>query len=229
MTADDKSILKSILEHISGMDYIKPEDLPNIDLYMDQVTTFMEDQLASTKRHDDDKILTKTMINNYAKNNLLPSPEKKRYSKDHLLMLIFIYYFKSILSINDIESILNPLAKRFFNAEGDFNLTTVYEEVFSLERDEVKNLMKDITKKFNTSSTTFADAPEEDQDFLHTFSFICMLSFDVFVKCMLIEKLIDETKEMEKEAEDEQRAAEKKASEGKKASEKKTSEKKSNE
>ena len=54
MTADDKSILKSILEHISGMDYIKPEDLPNIDLYMDQVTTFMEDQLASTKRHDYD-------------------------------------------------------------------------------------------------------------------------------------------------------------------------------
>lgn len=76
--------------------------------------------------------------------------------------------------------------------------------------------MKDITKKFNTSSTTFADAPEEDQDFLHTFSFICMLSFDVFVKRMLIEKLIDETKEMEKEAEDEQRAAEKKASEEKK-------------
>ena len=144
-------------------------------------------------------------------------------------MLIFIYYFKSILSINDIESILNPLAKRFFNAEGDFNLTTVYEEVFSLERDEVKNLMKDITKKFNTSSTTFADAPEEDQDFLHTFSFICMLSFDVFVKRMLIEKLIDETKEMEKEAEDEQRAAEKKASGEKKASEKKTSVKKSNE
>ena len=49
----------------------------------------------------------------------------------------------------------------------------------------------DKIKKFNTSSTTFADAPEEDQDFLHTFSFICMLSFDVFVKCMLIEKLID--------------------------------------
>ena len=60
MTADDKSILKGILDHISGMDYIKPEDLPNIDLYMDQVTTFMEDQLASTKRHDDDKILTIT-------------------------------------------------------------------------------------------------------------------------------------------------------------------------
>ena len=229
MTIDAKDLLNSILSSLSRIDYIRPESIPNIDLYMDQITTFMDTQLAASKRHPDDKILTKTMINNYAKNNLLPPPVKKKYSKEHILMLIFIYYIKSILSINDIESILNPLAKRFFNAEGDFNLTTVYEEVFSLERDEVKNLMKDITKKFNTSSTTFADAPEEDQDFLHTFSFICMLSFDVFVKCMLIEKLIDETKEMEKEAEDEQRAAEKKASEGKKASEKKTSEKKSNE
>ena len=229
MTISTEDLLNSIMESFDRIDYIKTADIPNIDLYMDQVTTFMDHRLKSTTRQETDKILTKTMINNYAKNDLLPPPVKKKYSKEHILMLIFIYYFKSILSINDIESILNPLAKRFFNAEGDFNLTTVYEEVFSLERDEVKNLMKDITKKFNTSSTTFADAPEEDQDFLHTFSFICMLSFDVFVKCMLIEKLIDETKEMEKEAEDEQRAAEKKASEGKKASEKKTSEKKSNE
>ena len=204
MTIDAKDLLNSILSSLSRIDYIRPESIPNIDLYMDQITTFMDTQLAASKRHPDDKILTKTMINNYAKNNLLPPPVKKKYS--------------------NIESILNPLAKRFFNAEGDFNLTTVYEEVFSLERDEVKNLMKDITKKFNTSSTTFADAPEEDQDFLHTFSFICMLSFDVFVKCMLIEKLIDETKEMEKEAEDEQRAAEKKASEEKKAPGKKSNE-----
>ena len=222
MTNDE--LFSQLLDKISSFDYIHADQIPNIDLYMDQITTFMDTQLAASKRHPDDKILTKTMINNYAKNNLLPPPVKKKYSKEHILMLIFIYYFKSILSINDIESILNPLAKRFFNAEGDFNLTTVYEEVFSLERDEVKNLMKDITKKFNTSSTTFADAPEEDQDFLHTFSFICMLSFDVFVKCMLIEKLIDETKEMEKEAEDEQRAAEKKASEEKKAPGKKSNE-----
>ena len=128
MTADDKSILKSILEHISGMDYIKPEDLPNIDLYMDQVTTFMEDQLASTKRHDDDKILTKTMINNYAKNNLLPSPEKKRYSKDHLLMLIFIYYFKNILSITDIQKLLGPITAKYFKGEPGKDMTYVYNE-----------------------------------------------------------------------------------------------------
>ena len=75
---------------------IPPEDIPDIGLYMDQVTTFMEEQLSSTKRYEDDKILTKTMINNYAKNNLLPPPIKKKYSKEHLLVLIFVYYIASI-------------------------------------------------------------------------------------------------------------------------------------
>ena len=89
MTIDDKDMINSILESVSRIDYIKPEDIPNIDLYMDQVTTFMEEQLSSTKRYEDDKILTKTMINNYAKNNLLPPPIKKKYSKEHLLVLIY--------------------------------------------------------------------------------------------------------------------------------------------
>lgn len=195
MTIDTQDFLNSILASLSRIDYIRPDSIPNIELYMDQVTTFMDTQLSKSKRHEDDKILTKTMINNYAKNNLLPPPVKKKYSKEHVLMLIFIYYFKNILSISDIQSILNPLTEKFFASDGNFSLTDVYEEVFSLESDEVKNVMKDITKKFNTSFDTFKDAPEEDQEFLHTFSFICMLSFDVFVKKMIIEKIIDEMNE----------------------------------
>ena len=106
MTINTEDLLNSILESVGGIDYIHPVDIPNIDLYMDQVTTFMEEQLSSTKRYEDDKILTKTMINNYAKNNLLPPPIKKKYSKEHLLVLIFVYYFKNLLSIKDIEILL---------------------------------------------------------------------------------------------------------------------------
>ena len=64
MTIDSNDLLNSILESISRIDYVKSADIPNIDLYMDQVTSFMEKQLKSTKRYDEDKILTKTMINN---------------------------------------------------------------------------------------------------------------------------------------------------------------------
>mgnify|MGYP000113883814 CR=1 FL=1 len=88
MTIDTNDLLNSILDSLSRIDYIHPGEIPNIDLYMDQVTTFMETQLSSTKRYEQDKILTKTMISNYAKNHLLPPPVKKKYSKEHLLVLI---------------------------------------------------------------------------------------------------------------------------------------------
>lgn len=191
MTIDTKDMINSIMESLSRIDYIKPSDIPNIDLYMDQVTTFMDTHLASSKRYPEDKILTKTMINNYAKNNLLPPPVKKKYTKEHLLVMIFIYYFKGILSITDIQSLLTPLTERYFHSQ-EFNIEDLYNEVFSLEKEQVERIQKDILRAYQTSTDTFQQAPEEDQEFLRLFSFICLLSFDVYVKKQLIEKLIDE-------------------------------------
>ena len=183
--------LEELLKTLKSIGYVKSVDIPSIDLYMDQITTFMDEHLQSSKRHDSDKILTKTMINNYAKNNLLPPPEKKKYSKEHVLTLIFIYYFKNILSISDIQSILNPLTEKYFGNKDGFNMLDVYNEVFTLEKDESEKILKDLGKKYTIANNTFKDFDEEDQDFLHAFSFICMLSYDVYVKKMIIEHTID--------------------------------------
>ena len=87
---------------IRSSNVIEIQDIPNIDLYMDQVTTFMDKGLAQYKRYEQDKILTKTMINNYTKAKIFPPPVKKKYSRSHLMLLIMIYHLKSILSIKDI-------------------------------------------------------------------------------------------------------------------------------
>ena len=195
MTIDTKDLLNSILSSISRIDYIRPGEIPNIDLYMDQVTTFMEEQLKRTKRHDDDKILTKTMINNYAKNNLLPPPVKKKYSKEHVLVMIFIYYFKNILSINDIQSLLMPICEKYFGRKEGLNLEEIYEEVFALEKEQLDLLIRDVEKKYQVASGTFTSLPEEEQDAMQSFSFICMLAFDVYVKKQIIESLIDHMNE----------------------------------
>ena len=191
MTIDTKDMLNSILSSISQIDYIKPEDIPNIDLYMDQVTTFMEKNLSATKRYDEDKILTKTMINNYAKNNLLPPPVKKKYSKEHVLVMIFIYYFKNILSIKDIETLLTPLTDSYFDAEGGLSFTDIYKDICDLEKSRITDLMKDVTKSYQYALETFEDMPEEERAKLQTFAFLCNLSFDFYVKKQIIEKLID--------------------------------------
>ena len=104
--------MQDILKHLESFQHIKPETIPNIDLYMDQVTTFMDEHLKNTKRYPEDKVLTKTMINNYAKNNLLPAPNKKKYTREHILLLIFIYYFKNLLSFHDIEQMFRPITEK---------------------------------------------------------------------------------------------------------------------
>lgn len=191
MTFDNEELLNYILESLSHIDYIKSADIPNIDLYMDQVTTFMDEHLKSSKRNPEDKVLTKTMINNYAKNHLLPPPVKKKYSKEHLLVLIFIYYFKGFLSFQDIQSVLNPLTERFFQSDSSFSMERIYEEVMHMEQEEFQLLKEDVQRIYHASIKAFPDASGEDQEFLHTFSMICLLSFDVYVKKQMIEQLID--------------------------------------
>ena len=191
MTIDTKDMLNSILSSISRIDYVRPDDIPNIDLYMDQVTTFMEKELASSKRHEDDKILTKTMINNYAKNNLLPPPVKKKYSKEHLLIMIFIYYFKNFLSIKDIETMLEPITDKYFDTDQDFDITSIYKEVCELEKSRIPEFEKEIIRSYNSSKKCFDEAPEDDRDSLQLFAFICNLSFDIYVKKQIVEKLLD--------------------------------------
>ena len=125
------------------------------------------------------------------KNDLLPPPTKKKYSREHMLVLTFIYYFKNLLSITDIQALLKPLTDKYFKKSGDFGIEDIYKEVFSLEKDELAKLRKDIEEKSAISKETFKDAPEEDRDFLQLFSFICLLAFDTYMKKTLIEKLID--------------------------------------
>ena len=189
---DKDNDLRKELASISKLNYINPDAIPDIPLYMDQVTTFMEEQLSSYKRFEDDKTLTKTMINNYAKNNLIPPPEKKKYSKKHMLLLIFIYYFKNFLSISDIQEIFKPISERFFDTDSDIDLEYIYKYIFDLEFDGMEILMRDVSKKYNLAKEAFPKMQnDEDNDILSTFAFICMLGFDVYVKKLMIETLID--------------------------------------
>ena len=161
--------------------------LPDLDLYVDQITTFLTRHLAKTIRFEDDKIMTKTMINNYTKNHLLPPPDKKKYSRDHILLMIFIYYFKNFLPISDIKTILGPLTDKY----ADLNLEAIYTTLFSKEDTFVQEVLENVMKQFHMSADLFPDAPKADQASLREFTFICMLSLDIYLKKQLIEAILD--------------------------------------
>lgn len=193
MNKDNQEFVNSLLQRLAKLNYIKPGDVPNIDLYMDQVTTFMDEHLSDVKRYEDDKILTKTMINNYTKNDLLPPPVKKKYSKEHIYVLTFIYYLKNILSISDIQKLLNPLTDKFFNKEELPDLEYIYSEIYNMEKAQIASLSKDVVERTQVAKEAFSDVEnEEDKDFLQLFSLVGLLSFDVYMKKNIIESLIDD-------------------------------------
>ena len=188
---DIPSVIEEVFKRYTDDSYIKASMLPDLDLYVDQITTFLTRHLAKTIRFEDDKIMTKTMINNYTKNHLLPPPDKKKYSRDHILLMIFIYYFKNFLPISDIKTILGPLTDKYFHKDEDLNLEAIYTTLFSKEDTFVQEVLENVMKQFHMSADLFPDAPEADQASLREFTFICMLSLDIYLKKQLIEALLD--------------------------------------
>lgn len=188
---DIPSVIEEVFKCYTDGSYIKASMLPDLDLYVDQITTFLTRHLAKTIRFEDDKIMTKTMINNYTKNHLLPPPDKKKYSRDHILLMIFIYYFKNFLPISDIKTILGPLTDKYFHKDADLNLEVIYTTLFSKGDTFVQEVLENVMKQFHMSADLFPDAPKADQASLREFTFICMLSLDIYLKKQLIEAILD--------------------------------------
>lgn len=190
-----EELVQSVLQDIEKFNI---KDLPNIDLYMDQVTTYLNNKFRKVKRYEDDKLLTKTMINNYAKSRLLPPPEKKKYSKDHILTLVLIFFFKNIISINDVTTILTPLLEHHFH-----NDEQPLEDIITSFLDYAQNndMSMPISEKLQDSLKIFDNYNGEDKEYLQTLGLISILSYDMFVRKMIVERLIDSLPQNESEKE----------------------------
>ena len=97
-----------------------------------------------------------------------------------------------MLSFNDIETILSYITENHFG-EDQLPLVDVYTEVFTLEHQQMINLMRDVKQKFRAAGKTFQQVEDEQsKEDLQLFAFICELAFDVYLKKRMIEQLCDE-------------------------------------
>ena len=133
-------------------------ELPNVDLYLDQVVTFINSSLnsfilsnVSNSSKTENQVLTKTMINNYVKNKLIEPPKKKKYSKVQLAKLFVICILKQVYSMNDIKDLINialqhsdiKIAYNSFCDQFEEALLCTYKR-----KDYIDNYSKDDTNKY---------------------------------------------------------------------------------
>lgn len=116
------------------------DEIPQIDLYMDQIITLFENKYSKNKRNESEKILTKTMVNNYTKEKLLKPVRGKTYNREQILQLILIYKLKQTLSVQDIKVMFDELHRVEHN---QFN-------VYNIAMQNLANHKEDINKSLET-------------------------------------------------------------------------------
>ena len=170
---------------------INLDDFPEIDLYMDQVMQLFESKLNYTKRNNDDKVLTKTMINNYSKGNLLMKIKNKKYTKNHLILMGLIYNLKGALSLTDIKTILTPIVDSF-EKEQEYPLNDIYQsflDIYDLNLEDLKTspnkIYENIKQLVNNKNDVLGDYEE---NFLLICAYVSMSNF----YRRMSEKIIDE-------------------------------------
>lgn len=107
-----EKLTDSIKNDITKLHIPRWQELPNLDLYLDQLVNLLESNLANYIQNDfeknpkENKIITKTMINNYVKQGILDAPLRKKYTKLHIAKLFVICTLKQVYSINDINELI---------------------------------------------------------------------------------------------------------------------------
>lgn len=188
---DCEKTIETLLQDFKINNYLDASHIPKIDLYMDQVTTFMDEHLDLFKRNDEDKTLTKTMINNYSKFHLLPPTTNKKYSRNHMLMLLFIFYLKPTLSIPDIGAILTPLQRILLKDDSDLSLEDFYNTIAKAQFDQFDHFSEQVLETVNVSNELFEDGSLKDKDTLSIIATIYMLSLQASLQKNLAAHLID--------------------------------------
>lgn len=154
------------------------DQIPEIDLYLDQVVSLLENYLCAYIKSDnekDEKIVTKTMINNYVKHHVIKPPVNKKYNREHIAYLFVIFILKQIYSINHIKKLIDlaiktSSTKRAYNRFCD-ELETAIKMTFKNEvyiRDEKLSkeqyLLRNVVQSFASKLYTVRSYLEENEN-----------------------------------------------------------------
>ncbi|MCL6573171.1 MAG: DUF1836 domain-containing protein [Bacillus sp. (in: Bacteria)] len=182
--------INQIIEQLGLEASLSLDEIPKIDLYMDQVIQLFESKFNETKRNEDEKVLTKTMINNYAKGKLIFPIQNKKYSKDHLILMSLIYQLKGALSINDIKVTLDGINKKIINENID--LGSFYTSYLNLTSQNVDDFKDDIGNRIKEVSEEVTDDETEHSPYLEQVLMIASLIHMSSLYRRVAEKLVDD-------------------------------------
>ena len=187
----NKESLNKLVEEIIGAKDISLMEIPCVDLYMDQVTTFFNEKLGSLRRNEEDKILTKTMINNYTKGKVLMPAKNKKYTNEHMILLTLIYNLKQTISINDINTIFDPIIDIKAPQSMSIPLKDLYNNFLAIKEVQNQEFAADIDKDTEFIKERIKEMGKKDGELIELILMILLLINKANMQKRMAEKLID--------------------------------------
>ena len=188
-----EEFVKRTIEGFVDKGTISLEEFPDMEIYMDQAETFINKELSVYKKNEKDKVITKTMIGNYVKHNMLPRPSNKKYSRDHLILLTLIYYLKGTFQMDEIEKLMKPLIDNY-NSEFDdkINLMNIYDGILAVQETERDTMAQKTREMIENIKYHLKEAELSDDDMLELFMLIVNLSMKADAQKFLAQQLLRE-------------------------------------
>ena len=187
----NKESLNKLVEEIVGAKDISLMEIPCVDLYMDQVTTFFNDKFASLKRNEEDKILTKTMINNYTKGKVLMPAKNKKYTNEHMILLTLIYNLKQTISISDINIVFDSIINTKAPKDISLSLEDLYNNFLDIKEVQNQEFVCDINKDTEFIKGKIKEMGREEGELIELILMILLLINKANTQKRMAEKLID--------------------------------------
>ena len=187
----NKENLSKLVEEIISAKDINLSEIPCVDLYMDQVTTFFNEKFGSLKRNDEDKILTKTMINNYTKGKVLMPAKNKKYTNEHMILLTLIYHLKQTISINDINTVFDPIIDAKAPKGTSLSLEDLYNNFLDIKQVQNQDFAKDMDKDAEFIKDKIKEMGKDNEELIGLILMVLLLINKANMEKRMAEKLID--------------------------------------
>jgi hypothetical protein len=187
----NKETLDELVREIIGAKDVSLTEIPCVDLYMDQVTTFFNEKLSSLKRNEEDKILTKTMINNYTKGKVLMPAKNKKYTNEHMILLTLIYNLKQTISISDINTIFDSIIDVKNSKDTSISLENLYNNFLDIKEVQNQEFALDVDKYSEYIKVKIKKMGKEDGELIELILMVLLLINNANMQKRMAEKLID--------------------------------------
>jgi hypothetical protein len=183
--SEEEAISSKIMEYnrlFSNYSSVEWDRLPDIELYMDQVITFLNRNMEIYRKDPQERIVTPSMINNYAKDHVIPRAEAKKYSKEHIALIIAVCSLKKVLSMPDLSIML-----RDFTGEENADVAAFYEKFRSYQQTAIRETTDRVAEFLSAVSVEFEN---EHQEMLRMNDLALQLAVYSQISCILSEQIL---------------------------------------